>query len=95
VITTQIDTSVLIAKSQLIVLIVSAVIYEALNQNKKVMVYKKINYERQLILARFPNVYFFDSAFEVFEVLVKENAFGCVNFYKKTDYSMIKTLLVD
>ena len=41
IISNEIDTTILIAKSQLVVLIVSAVIYEALNQNKKAAVLKK------------------------------------------------------
>lgn len=92
IITNEIDTSVLIAKSQLVVLIVSAVIYEALNQNKKVAVLKKINYERQLHLINCPNLYFFDFPEEVFDILSINKQISSFDFYKKSDTGLIKTL---
>ncbi len=93
IISNEIDTTILIAKSQLVVLIVSAVIYEVLNQNKKVAVLKKINYERQLHLLQFKNLYFFDSTKELFEITIKNEMLDNMNFYKKTDYNMIKEIL--
>jgi hypothetical protein len=92
VISNEIDTSVLIAKSQLVVLIVSAVIYEALNQNKKVAVLKKINYKRQLHLSQFNNLYFFDLPEELFKILSEDKVISKVNFYKKTDNDKIKQM---
>lgn len=89
IISNEIDTSILIAKSQLVVLIVSAVIYEALNQNKKVAVFKKINYKRQLHLSQFENLYFFDKPEEIAEILVQEIKQNNVSFYKKTDNQFI------
>jgi len=92
IITNEIDTSVLIAKSQLVVLIVSAVIYEALNQNKKVAVFKKINYERQLHLINCPNLYFFDFPQDVFDILSMNKQVSSFDFYKKSDVGLIKAL---
>lgn len=92
VISNEIDTSILIAKSQLVVLIVSAVIYEALNQNKKVAVLKKINYQRQLHLSQFNNIYFFDLPEELFKILSEDEVINKVNFYKKTDNKTIKQM---
>lgn len=92
IISNEIDTAILIAKSQLVVLIVSAVIYEALNQNKKVAVFKKINYKRQLHLSPFKNLYFFDLPNELFEILLEDEIINKVNFYKKTDHKMIKEM---
>lgn len=93
VLTNDVDTSILIAKSQLLIIIVSAVIYEALNQNKKVLIYKKINYERQLALSQYQNVYFFDSISEAIEVLSKKSVQNSVDFFKETDYKLINAIL--
>jgi hypothetical protein len=93
VMTNQTDTNLLIAKSQLVVLIVSAVLYEALNQNKKVAVYKKVNYRRQESLANFHNIYFFDYPAEIFNILQKVAIPSEVEFYKPTDYVVLKKIL--
>lgn len=95
IISNEIDTTILIAKSQLVVLIVSAVIYEALNQNKKVAVLKKINYKRQLHLSPFKNLYFFNLPNELFEILLEDEIINKVDFYKKTDYKMIKKCFIN
>lgn len=92
IISNEIDTTILIAKSQLVVLIVSAVIYEALNQNKKVAVFKKINYKRQLYLSQFKNIYFFDLTDELFEILLKGEVLEKMDFFKKTDLNIIKEM---
>lgn len=93
VISSETDTSVLIARSQLVVLIVSAVIYEALNQNKRVAVLKKINYERQLHLEKLNNLYFFDTVVEINKILLKEKKINSLSFYKETDYEAIQGLM--
>lgn len=93
IISNEIDTSILIAKSQLVVLIVSAVIYEALNQNKKVAVLKKINYERQLHLKKLNNIHFFDSSTEINAMLTKQEKINNMNFYNKTDFTVIQKLM--
>lgn len=95
VITDQVDTNILIAKCQLVVLIVSAVLYEALNQNKKVAVYKKINYERQLSLAHLPNIYFFEDPNEVFDFLIKNVIHNDVQFYEPSNLSLINQILFE
>lgn len=92
IISNEIDTTILIGKSQLVVLIVSAVIYEALNQNKKVAVLKKINYKRQLHLSQFKNLYFFDLPEELFKILSEGKIINKMDFYKKTDSKMIKEM---
>ncbi|MBN9300159.1 MAG: hypothetical protein J0I41_24385, partial [Filimonas sp.] len=93
VICDEIDTNILIAKSRLVILIVSAVLYEALNQSKKVVIYKKLNYERQLTLAKLPNVYLIDLASEVYDIIEKPIIPNHVNFYKATDSVQIKKLV--
>lgn len=92
IITNEVDTTILIAKSQLVVLIVSAVIYEALNQNKKVAVLKKINYKRQLHLSQFKNLYFLDLPEEIYDILEKKAEENNCDFYKKSDRYLIKTI---
>ncbi len=93
VISNEIDTNSLIAKAILVVVIVSAVLYEALNQNKKVAIYKKINYERQNHLLKLKNVYMFDNEKELISIINKKNYKSEVNFYKPTNYYLIKKLL--
>jgi hypothetical protein len=93
VISTEIDTSILIAKSQLVILIVSAVIYEALNQNKKVAILEKINYKRQLNLIHFGNIYFFNSLIQLSDILSKKTINIQGDFYKKTDSELLLNTL--
>jgi hypothetical protein len=95
VLTNQVDVSNLIARSRLVVLIVSAVLYEALNQNKKVAVYKKINYMRQLHLSDQPNVYFIDDADEVIDILNRPVHHAITNFFKPTDFDTLKEICLD
>lgn len=85
----EIDTSILIARSKGVVLIVSAVIYEALNQNKTVCIYKRINYERQLHLADNPNVNFFDNIDELYQLINKPSIYVKTNFYNNTNKDII------
>lgn len=94
VVTVEEDTNKLIAKAELVVLIVSAVVYEALNQNKKVAIFKRINYERQLVLSELKNVYFIDGADELSEVLGRPTIKAEVNFYKPTDLNVLTDLIV-
>lgn len=93
VIADEIDTSNLIAKSRLVILIVSTVLYEALNQNKKVAVYKKINYERQLHLLGLKNLYFFSDVNEVFDIYSKESFVEDLKFYENSNWNNIKRVL--
>ena len=95
VISDEIDTNRLISKSILVVLIVSAVLYEALNQNKKVAIYKRINYKRQNHLLKLKNVYLFDNEQELIAILKKKNYKSEVDFYKPTNYDVISNLFVD
>lgn len=92
VISDQFDTSLLISKSMLIVLIVSTVLYEALNQNKKVGVYKKINYERQLHLSGLKNLYFFDNEIELDDIISLPIYSEKVSFYEQFKTDIIKDL---
>ena len=91
--TDQSDTSLLVAKSRLVILIVSTVLYEALNQNKKVAIYKKINYERYYSLNGLPNIHFFDEYFEVFDFLDIPLVGLNVNYFKPTNYTLLNKLI--
>lgn len=93
IISSEIDTNILIAKCQLVVLIVSAVLYEALNQNKKVAVYKKINYKRQEKLSFLPNLYFFDEISEIIKILSRKPIETIVDFYKPLNIELINRIL--
>lgn len=94
VVADSVDTNTLIAKCVLVVLIVSAVLYEALNQNKKVAIYKRINYERQLNLVKLKNVYLFDNESELISIFNEETSESEVDFFKPLDYNLINSLFV-
>ena len=69
--------------SLIVVLIVSAVLYEAISLNKKVVVYKRLNYGRQYYSQHLSNLYFADSAEEVIEVISFNTKKSRHNYYKK------------
>lgn len=95
IVTVELDTNILIAKCQLVILIVSAVLYEALNQNKKVAVLKKINYKRQEKLSHLSNLYFFEKVSEVNDILTKKTKSSTVDFYKPLDVDLIKNIFAN
>jgi len=93
IVTNEVDINILISKCDLVILIVSAVLYEALNQNKKVAIYKRINFERQMHLSNLSNVFLFDSSSELLDILEVETVETEVDFYKPADFSLIRALL--
>lgn len=60
VVSTEEPTSVVIARSRCVIAIVSGCVYEALHAGKRVGIYKRLNYERQLALLPNDNLFFFD-----------------------------------
>jgi hypothetical protein len=95
VINDKIDTNILIAKSQLVILIVSAVLYQALNQNKKIAIYKKINYERNLAISdNWVNAYFFDTPDEISIILKKKVMPEKLSYYKPLDIDTLNNILM-
>lgn len=89
VISDEISTNILIAKSRLVVLIVSSVLYEALQQKKVVAVFKRINYEILCSLEISRNLYFFDSIDEFQKIDSKKAVSNDYCFYEKSNYSLI------
>ncbi|NEU10280.1 hypothetical protein GZH53_18295 [Flavihumibacter sp. R14] len=86
------DVSSLISKSQLVVLIISTVLYEALNQNKKVAVYKKMNYDSQSGVFGHSNVYLFDESTELKRILSERIYPSTINFFKPSDKIVIQSV---
>ena len=89
----EFDTRDLILQSKLVILIVSTVIYEALNQNKKIAIYKKLNYERNNHLSSFDNVYFFEDTCQLDIILnkkIKADSANQVKFYSPFKESIIQ-----
>ncbi len=60
VVSTEESTAVVIARSACVIAIVSGCVYEALHAGKRVGIYKRLNYERQLALLPNDNLFFFD-----------------------------------
>ena len=85
VIKSEIDIQELISKAVIVILISSTVLYEALSQNKKVAIYKKVNYTGLQNIFNLPNVYLFDKADEISEILKRETINNKVNFFKAFD----------
>lgn len=95
IISSEIDTSDLVAQSQLVILIVSTVMYEALNQNKKVAIYKKLNYERDPSVFSLPNFYLFNSNEEL-DVIIQKEKVENVNlsqFYSPLNSEVLSNLI--
>lgn len=65
----EMDLNTLIKRSSLVILIASTVLYEALNLNHKVAIYKRVNYYTQQDCFGLPNVFLFDSIEELEGVL--------------------------
>lgn len=93
IVSSEEDTNELIARSQLVILIVSAVLYQALHQNKKVAVYKRINYERNKVLSNQPNMYFFESVAEIDEILSQETIKSHDVFYESMNHSLLEAIV--
>jgi len=93
VVTTETDVNVLVARSDLVVLIVSTVLYEALHQNRKVAVYRRVNYRRQTCVAHLPNVFFIDQAQEVARILESPAVENGVSFFEPTNLNLLKELV--
>jgi len=75
----------LIRRAAIVILISSTVFYEALNQNKKVAIYKRANYDGLRNLFNLPNVYLFDSGDEIASIMKNETINNNVNFFKPFD----------
>ena len=60
VVSTEESTPVVIARSRCVIAIVSGCVYEALHAGKRVGIYKRLNFERQLSLLPNDNLFFFD-----------------------------------
>lgn len=92
IVSNEIDTNILIAKCQLVVLIVSAVLYEALQQGKKVAIYKRVNYKRQLLLGKNQNLFFFDNLPELLEIIEKDRVEQMDTFFEPTNNKIISSI---
>lgn len=95
VVLNEVETSVLIAKSLLVVLIVSAVLYEALQHGKKVAVLERINYERQLYLSFKEQLFFFSNTKDLKELLKMQPKQEPIVFYEKTNLQLLKDVFSD
>ncbi|MBV5341810.1 MAG: hypothetical protein J0665_20025 [Deltaproteobacteria bacterium] len=92
VLTDQVSIDKLIALSQLVILIISSVLYEALSQNKKVAVYKKLNYSKLFRSGEYKNLYSFDSAYEVKQIISEPYFVDEIDFYQPLNYNLIREL---
>ena len=94
VITTDPDTSVLIARSKIVVLIVSAVLYEALQQNKTIAIYKRINYKRQEMLSFQNRLEYFDNVKELSNIINGNKPKEPMMFYDRSNKKLIRDIFV-
>jgi hypothetical protein len=90
--TYHVDISKLISRSELVILIESGALYEALQNDKKVAVYTRLNYNNKLNPIDFPNLYYVDNVSEIMEVLAKPSIPSKLEFYKPTDVDLLKSV---
>jgi hypothetical protein len=83
VIKNETPIDILIAKSKLVVLINSTVLYEALQMSTKVAIYKTMNYDTQFNCFKLPNVYLFDTTEELHEAYISEKQETNIVFFEQ------------
>lgn len=91
----EIDVVQLISSSSLVVLINSTVLYEALNQSKKVAIFKRVNYLGQKNVFNLPNVFIFDLASELKTIINTRTIKQEPNFFVPFKKNLFKKMLVD
>ena len=80
-------------RCEVVVLIHSTVIYEALSRNKKVASYKRMNYNDLSDCFSNPNVYLVDNEDELYDVLSKETKFCSQSYFEPFDAQKFKSLI--
>lgn len=76
IITDEIDILTLIDLSSTVVLITSAVLYNALERVKKVAIYKKMNYEKQELIKDFEKLNFINDEDDLINVITRPNIYN-------------------
>lgn len=79
--------------SDLVIVIASTVVYEALNINKKVAIYKKVNFESQRNIFKLANVYLFDEISELNSILIEPTLKANTMFFAPFDNTMFFEIL--
>ena len=89
----DVDINVLIARSELVVLIFSTVAYETLNQGKKLAILKEFDYMSMEDIFEFPNVYLFDSLDSLSEIYTKRMDVSDVTFFDTFNQLKFRNLI--
>lgn len=85
IITNELSINELISQSELIILINSTVLYEALNLNRKVAIYKRVNYFGLNNIFKHSNVFLFDRLDELDLILNQKTDLDTMKFFRKFD----------
>lgn len=93
IITDSPDVSILVSRAHLVIVIASAVFYEAIDQRKKVAVYRRLNFISPPKVLDLPNVYHIDSVADVGAILKVSTADSAARFYKSTDWQLLNQVL--
>ena len=80
-------------RCEVVVLIHSTVIYEALSRNKKVASYKRMNYNDLSDCFSNPNVYLVDNGDELYDVISKETKSCSQSYFEPFDAQKFKSLI--
>ena len=88
----EIELGMLIARCEIVVLINSTVLYEALDQGAKVAVFKVMNYYSQSECFSFPNVFLFDTIEELEKAVSAEKKVSNIIFFEKFNKEKFKSL---
>ena len=93
IIKNEVDIGVLISRSELVVLINSTVLYEALQLGHKIAIHKSVNYMTQENAFGLPNVYLFETVEELWSVYNSEKADHKAICFEKFNRSLFVQLL--
>lgn len=89
----EISISELLSQSVLVLLINSTVIYEALNQQRKVVIYKRGNYFNPNQKKQFANLFFINESHELSDILKAPNSKSVLTFFKPFNTEILSTNL--
>lgn len=93
VLTNEISISELLSQCELVLLINSTVIYEALNQNIKVAVFKRVNYFESYNINKIENLFYINSAQDFPDILRAPKMKSSLNFFNLFDNQLFTVSL--
>lgn len=96
VISNEVETSLLIVGTNTVVLISSTVLFMTIDLNKKVAIYAKAEYERNLPHVNNINIFLFDSIDDLNKIVLTkiDKEVGAAHYYEPFDASLLYNVLI-